>query len=258
MTAANTATHRIKRVPAAHPHPGHDHRHHLHALVAHLHEQIARCDVSGMDDFAVELKTIRDHVSTPEWRLLLDEVVAPHPLRARLQEEPFTNRAFEKPRGYPGDAPLLDLIYRDATYTGPLTTLGTALHSWIGTGHPACRSVQERRQLLATLIDEVAAERKSPRMLSLACGHLREAQRSIAVQERDVEAFIAIDQDRESLAVIEREQRAFNVVPVASSVRRFLVAPTVHGSFDLAYSAGLYDYLGDRGTRQRFRYLPHS
>ena len=82
-------------------------------------------------------------------------------------------------------------------------------------------------------------------MLSLACGHLREAQVSVAVTEREVGAFIALDQDRESLAVVEREQRAFNVVPVAASVRRFLAAPLAHGRFDLAYSAGLYDYLGD-------------
>ena len=33
-----------------------------------------------------------------------------HPLRALLHQDPFTYRAFSKPRGYSGDAVLLDLV----------------------------------------------------------------------------------------------------------------------------------------------------
>jgi SAM-dependent methyltransferase len=247
MTAATPATQRspLAGLSARLHAPHRDTRAHLETLVAETYHAVSTNDISGMDDFVVTLKGIRDRVSATEWRTLIDEVIAPHPLRARLHEEPFTRRAFEKPRGYPGDAPLLDLIYRDVAHSGTLTPLGEKLHNWTGGYQPACRSVQERRHILASLIDYVASERKNPRMMSLACGHLREAQRSMAVQTREVEAFIAIDQDRKSLDVVEREQSAFNVVPVESSVSRFLVAPTAHGTFDLAYAAGLYDYLGD-------------
>jgi extracellular factor (EF) 3-hydroxypalmitic acid methyl ester biosynthesis protein len=97
--------------------------------------------------------------------------------------------------------------------------------------------------MLATLIDQVAVERPRARMLSIACGHLREAQRSEAVRSGAVAEFIALDQDRESLAVVEREQRANNVVALHRSIRRLLVNGFPLGQFDLVYSAGLYDYL---------------
>src|SRR5579871_6499939 len=34
-----------------------------------------------------------------------------HPLCKTIHEDPFTGRAFSKPRGYAGDAELIDLIY---------------------------------------------------------------------------------------------------------------------------------------------------
>jgi len=219
-------------------------RAHLHSLLTSTHRQLIRDDIGGMTSFVEQLDEIRRLHSTPEWRRLISDEIAPHPIRGYLHEEPFTRRAFEKPRGYPGDAPMLDLVYRDEPYRGELTTLGAQLYAWTAQS-PSSRSVRERRQILASTIDRVAADRPAPRILSLACGHLREAQTSEAVRAGCVAAFVAFDQDRESLAVIEREQRDVNVLPVAGSVRRFVAAPTRHGTFDLAYSAGLYDYLPD-------------
>lgn len=211
-------------------------------ILDRTHAMLAAGDITGMDAFVNALNTIRRNLPPTEWRRYVETVVAQHQVRALIHEEPFTCRAFAKPRGYPGDAKLLDLVYADEPPSESLSALGATLYDW-AIAQPACRSVQARRDILAGIIDRVAAERPNPRMLSVACGHLREAQRSEAVRSGAVAEFIALDQDAESLAVVEREQQSFNVVPVRASIRRLLVDATALGTFDLAYAAGLYDYL---------------
>jgi SAM-dependent methyltransferase len=220
--------------------------------------ELARVDLRGMNDFVIELDQIRRRSSRVEWEQMIRGVIAPHPILGQLHQEPFARRAFEKPRGYPGDAPLLDLIYRERPYSVELTRLGAALHAWAD-GQAGCRSVQERPRILAQAIDDTADRREGARILSLACGHLREAQLSNAVRQGAVAELIALDQDAESLAVVEREQRDFNVVVKRASVRRFVTAGSALGEFDLVYSAGLFDYLNETDaamvTKAMFRSL---
>jgi SAM-dependent methyltransferase len=109
--------------------------------------------------------------------------------------------------------------------------------------------VRERRRRLTSLIDRVAREQARPRILSLACGHLREAQRSQAVRAGEVGEIVAVDQDKESLDLVVREQGSHRITPVHASIRRFLADPTIYGDFDLVYAAGLYDYLDDGVAR---------
>lgn len=244
MSHEHSTARRLDQTIDAHPFPSLEVLARLKRLVAETDRRLRDNDISGMDDFVIALNDIRQELEPTDWHTLIADVIAPHPIRSRLHEEPFTRRAFEKPRGYPGDAALLDLIYRDRPVDTELTPLGRRLHAWAG-HQPGCLSVQKRRCILASLIDQVAADRPQPRVLSLACGHLREAQGSEAVRRLHVKELVAVDQDTESLAVVDREQRNFNVKPVHMSVRRFLTGPTALGSFDLAYAAGLFDYLAD-------------
>lgn len=215
---------------------------------------LADGEVAGLDACVAALDAARRRMSPAEWRACIARQVAPHPAVAMLREEPFTRRAYEKPRGYAGDAPMLDLVYNDATCAdAPAAVaasgaLGARLHAW-AVHQPACRSVVARRDLLARRIDQVAEGCGAARVLSLACGHLREAQRSIAVRTGAVAEFVAIDQDAASLAVVAREQGHLGVRPVRASVGRVLAAPDAFGTFDLAYAAGLYDYLDARVAR---------
>ena len=56
--------------------------------------------------------------------------------------------------------------------------------------------------------------------------------------------FAALDQDPESLALVEREQP--EVQPVCASIRSLLNGKTSFDrGFDFIYAAGLYDYLPD-------------
>lgn len=54
---------------------------------------------------------------------------------------------------------------------------------------------------------------------------------------------MAIDQDKESLAVVEREMSTLGVETLAASVRDVLKGQVALTGFDLVYATGLYDYL---------------
>ena len=83
------------------------------------------------------------------------------------------------------------------------TPLGRAIFEYMGT-RPSARAVRYRRQLIAGLIDRVAAGGEAA-VLALAAGHLREAELSDAVQTGRIRDFVAFDQDEASLAVVARD-----------------------------------------------------
>ncbi|MGC4049770.1 MAG: class I SAM-dependent methyltransferase [Paludibaculum sp.] len=161
-----------------------------------------------------------------------------------LHQDPFTYRAFSKPRGYAGDAVMMDYIYglgEAIPAARAATPLGRAIFEYMGT-RPSARGVRYRRQLIADLIDRTVA-RGGNRVLALAAGHLREVELSAAVQAGQVEEFVAFDQDEASLAVVARDYGHLGVRTVNGSVRAVLAGKANLGQFDFVYAAGLFDYL---------------
>lgn len=178
-----------------------------------------------------------------------DQVRA-HPLHALVRQDPFTQRAAAKPRGYAGDAVMMDFIY-DAAAPAGTTALGQALlgcTSRSGMG----LSVQYRRVLLRSLIDDVVATHGQGRVLSVAAGHCRELRGSLVQSPAFDGEFVALDQDGESCAQVAQDQAGHRVSVRHQGVRDLLALPADGslGRFDLVYSAGLYDYLPDALARR--------
>lgn len=168
-----------------------------------------------------------------------------HPVSRLLNQDPFTYRAFSKPRGYAGDAVMMDYIYglgeaRQATAAA--TPLGRAIFQYLDTRSPAKSGVRHRRRLLAGLIDRIA-NRGGTRVLAIAAGHLREVELSDAVQRGKLEEFVALDQDEASLAAVARDYAHLGIQTINGSVREILTGQLNPGQFDLVYAAGLFDYL---------------
>ena len=230
----------------------------LSLLLDHTDGLIRNGDVSaGLCRLFSGLDRVRSHSSAGAWQHLREQVIPKHPLCELIHQDPMCQRAFAKPRGYAGDAVLLDYIYgiRSAVSATPL---GRAIHDYCA-GRASIRAVQHRRALLAHRIDKVAdrAHGKA-RILSVACGHLREAELSAAVRSNWVGEIAAVDSDAESLGVAAAAHPAL-VTPWHMSVRGLLGRGAPMGKFDFIYSAGLYDYLEDavaaRLTRRLFAML---
>jgi extracellular factor (EF) 3-hydroxypalmitic acid methyl ester biosynthesis protein len=167
-----------------------------------------------------------------------------HPLRGLLHQDPFTHRAFAKPRGYAGDAVMMDYIY-GLGEAGPAareaTPLGRAIFRYMDT-RPSARAVRFRRRLIAGLIDTLPS-RGGNTVFALAAGHLREIEISQAIRTGQIHDFLAVDQDDASLAVVARDYSHFGIEAVHGSVRQILSGTLTLGRFDFVYAAGLFDYL---------------
>jgi hypothetical protein len=82
-------------------------------------------------------------------------------------------------------------------------------------------------------------------MLSLACGHLSEAEDSDALRKDAVAQFFAVDQDDLSLEVV-RALSPSCIIPIHCSVIDILRGRRRFEGLNLVYATGLFDYLADR------------
>jgi SAM-dependent methyltransferase len=204
--------------------------------------------VKIIDRITFSLHEIRNRFHPRVWQELVP-FVQNHPVSSFFLEDPLTRWSFEKPRGYSGDATLMDLIYQHesvADQVAKASTLGKALYEYTSVA-PSSVAARDRRDILARHVDEVAAANgPETEVLSIAAGHLREAAQSVALREKALKRWVALDQDPLSVGTIARNFQGTAVEAIDGSVRSLLAGRQRPGQFDLVYASGLYDYLIDK------------
>jgi extracellular factor (EF) 3-hydroxypalmitic acid methyl ester biosynthesis protein len=198
---------------------------------------------AGMDRLILGMNNIKQNYSPNDWETFTKSACLDRSLTTLIHQCPFTYHSFSKPRGYAGDAELIDYIYALKSLPDDLTKLGREiLNHRIDT--PVARSVRARRDILAETIDAIAAASNHPiQILSVACGHLREAQQSQAVLSHQIGKFYALDRDPLSIERIERELAEYSIQTIESSVTALVRKSLTFENLDFVYAAGLYDYL---------------
>ena len=202
--------------------------------------------LDGMRILSSALNRFRAAAGAADWPALAGDAVLKHDISEVIWTCPLTSRSFSKPRGYAGDAELLDHIYGlgAANLAPHPATLGGRIYFYT-VNTPACQAVRRRREIIAAEIDRCAARTGAGRanLLSIACGHLREALLSHALNERAIARFVAVDQDEDSLSEIARCYAGLGVETMKGSVRNIIGRKLVFADMDLVYAAGLFDYL---------------
>lgn len=221
-------------------------------------------DYTGLTDAVIDLLgLLKETFSDRTWRKAVLPAARGHAIADLVHECPFTHHSFTRPRGYPGDAGLLDFIYRHPAARAAqeaATDSGRSVMAFT-VNVTACEAVRYRRSVLAAKIDEAAARHKSPAVLAVASGHLREAELSIALRNGRVGRLLATDQDAISLKAVDQYRTSIsNAIETRQVTVRNILAGKAHlGRFDLVYAAGLYDYLdaklAARLTRVLFGHL---
>ena len=169
----------------------------------------------------------------------------------------FMKRTNLKPRGYAGDAEMMQAIYENR-YEGRYL-FNQLLHKH-PVEHPAAQAVRNRRRMIPAVLREVLARFPDTpphgfRILSVACGPAWELQ-DLFLSADDSERFhcTLLDQDPEALSMavdgIRRTEAArgirISVECVSESVRTMLRARDLgerFGRHHFVYSMGLFDYL---------------
>ena len=203
-------------------------------------------DAGDVTAFLVgELHKMRTRLMPAVWRQLIP-IAQDHPINEFLQQDPFTAWSVEKPRGYSGDAQLLDFVYGHpsvADMVDRATPFGRAVYGFTGNA-PTAVAARERCDLLAKHVDAIAGSRGADtEILTIASGHLREGDLSAALSERRIKRWIAVDQDPLSVGSVMRDFTGTSVSAINGSVKGILGGSYDLGQFDFVYAAGLYDYL---------------
>lgn len=197
---------------------------------------------------AQSLHDIRMKYAPAIWQQLIGEAQA-HPVADYFLQDPFTRWSATKPRGYSGDAQLLDFIYGHPSVADEIansTKLGLELYDYTKDASSSV-AVRERRDILTQHVDEIAGSRgPGAEILTIAAGHLREANKSQALAEGRLKRWVALDQDPLSVGSIARDFAGTAVEAIDGSVRGILNGKHALGTFDFVYASGLYDYLNDK------------
>jgi extracellular factor (EF) 3-hydroxypalmitic acid methyl ester biosynthesis protein len=198
--------------------------------------------VEVIDELARTLAEVHDRAKAEGLTAAFKKACQQHALARLILEDPYSRRAFEKPRGYAGDALMLDYVYRGDRVEASI--VGSVVHRATTTSSNA-KSLLWRRDYLAKQICEVTERRRNARVLSVASGHMRELDIVRAsTKHRDIQLW-ALDQDSRSLNEGVRSYPEFDIRPLNKSIS-FIFHNFLKEEFDLIYSAGLSDYLTDR------------
>ncbi|WP_315918475.1 class I SAM-dependent methyltransferase [Mesorhizobium sp. SP-1A] len=197
-----------------------------------------------VERLAGRLHELRGTTSPAVWQQLIP-LAQQHRVAEYLMQDPFTRWSCEKPRGYSGDAGLLDIYYKHpaaAEEVASSTALGREIYAYTS---EAASSVagRERRDILAKTVDETADRVENAEILAIACGHLREAELSEALARGRLKRWVGLDQDPTSVGIVTRDLAGTAVSAVDGSVKGILRRAYDLGTFDLVYASGLYDYL---------------
>ncbi|GAA3285413.1 class I SAM-dependent methyltransferase [Streptomyces lavendulae] len=209
-------------------------------------EHMRAFDVAeGMRQVYEGLRLIRESADEPGWRYFAEEVAGSLGITRYLNHDPVTRHSGMRPRGYPGDAELIDMVYGYGQLPRETSCLGAAIYAYLCQS-PGGRAVRRRRDLIAGELEQLAAGTSRPAVLAVACGHLRET-RTLSEQARTVfSEFVALDQDGESLARARSDCAVAGLRTVHSRVRDLVTGDVTFSGLDFVYATGLYDYLPDQ------------
>ncbi|MBX2871213.1 MAG: class I SAM-dependent methyltransferase [Saprospiraceae bacterium] len=213
--------------------------------------QGSRSKVSGtLNHLCQALFQLKQELGDTQWQALRKELVE-HPITALLSEAPQIKHSQEWPRGYRGDAYMMDLIYgtgRTGEQLAHTSRLGKSIHE-TQADWATHRAAIRRLRTIAHAVDEQAQKVGKPiAILSVACGHLRELSFCHTWQTQQFERWVAMDQDPRSLALIREKPTNDRLELWEKSIVSLLRQPQTQ-QFDFIYAAGLYDYLQDRTAK---------
>lgn len=223
----------------------------LESLQAVLESQL--CKASALPNATVNsevlhlVESLTHHAATQGRDRNEVLTVAADRMRPLFLQSWLIRRAYEKPRGYPGDYLLLQGMYDERKADTPQG----ALLDRTFLAAPMAKAVQNRRKLLAETVIAFCKDRydEKVRILSLGSGsgqELIDAVTSLnAAGYRQESEVLGFDFDPSALRYLKKRWPSGSSLiftPVQSDIRTLSLEVS---SIDFCYCAGVFDYLTD-------------
>lgn len=205
--------------------------------------------LNGMGQLCEMLYEARQHIlDQDQWKALCQYLYR-HRIARYIFSDPYTLRSFQKPWKYPGDALLLDYIYK----LNPVSDITSVpivryIHEFC-INSQASRAVRYRASVISNYIDSVNLRSHNTQILSVACGHMRELTSLKSVGIKPIHQFIAVDHEDRCYQTVVKDNPGlqnfkFYHTNVLDMIRSKEAFPKI--GYDFIYSAGLFDYLSDK------------
>src|SRR5690606_30908542 len=108
------------------------HFQYTHEFLDKSHDDLAAGRVhDAMGTLHEGLTRVRNQLTTSEWQSFGRRVILPHPIKNMLHKDWLTRRSFEKPRGYAGDAEMLDFLYQESVSLHAPDCIGEAVGRYL-------------------------------------------------------------------------------------------------------------------------------
>lgn len=195
-------------------------------------------------DFMTALERTRGLLAPDAWKVFVKTSAVVRAWRYFLCLDPYTRWGLIKPRGYPGDATLMDFAYGHDSIREHVAHAG-AVGQQIYAHTSGARQSQSARERIGLLRQQITAraELDAFGVVSVAAGHARELEGLGSATRAKIRSFTAIDIDPVALGAAQGSAVG---LPFAAARRNVIkdeladVAPA-----ELVYSLGLFDYLSD-------------
>src|SRR6185312_5915271 len=118
------------------------------SLLDHTHQALAESPANvteAMDNLMAGLAKLKQDCEPVGWEHAI-AYCRRHPVAQLIFNDPFTRRSFRKPRGYPGDAVLIDYIYSGdcrLSEAESVSEIGQRIFEY-NRDTPACKAVRAR------------------------------------------------------------------------------------------------------------------
>lgn len=152
------------------------------------------------------------------------------------------SRSFLKPYGYAGDFAIIDQIYTQPRFDNPRAQ---AWEKYVQ-NTPACKAVRNRKKYFITEISKIIHEKGRIHLLNLASGPARDLLELFrSLPNPELLQVTCIEMDDRAIAYAQELLGSYNkqVRFINKNVFRYKPETT----FDVVWSAGLFDYFDDKG-----------
>lgn len=207
--------------------------------------------------FMDRLESMRASLDSKAWKHWVRTSTTCRKWRYFLACDPYTRWGLLKPRGYAGDATLMDFAYRHPSVEEEINRCspdGSAIYQLTSAAEQS-KSARARLQLVANKLNDFSETHDRVSVASFASGHGRELEFLAKQQDRTawekIVAFTAIDSDADALQVLAEgipvnyQGRVRTLNKNILRCRNNDIEPV-----DFCYSLGLFDYL-DKGMAEK-------